>query len=340
MTEEQLRDILARVVPEPPDSVADPAPVVRAARRQRRVAASVVGAVAVLAVVGTVLGVQAVRDDGPDFVEQPAEITDPYTTAPCPELTQPWPEGAIADLDAVTAVRHCARPGKKGFPTVLGPADGLVVGLDTFVAAVRKVPDADPARCAAVSVVPVDNRALLQLSDGTQVAVETGSCGNVEVEGRVIDGHSLLQAVYAALREQRDAHDYATSQPAPEVDWCGTYTGTSPATPEGEHLVAATFCGPHSPTKGGTVLDEATVARLDAAWRSAEPTDPEAAVECDEFGGTGLHILARTDRGDLVDLSDYGCDTLSFSPSTSDTGLGVSVGTLSLEFAIEDLVDD
>lgn len=339
MTEQQLRDVLARVVPEPPDSVADPAPVVRAARRQRRIATTVVAGAAALAVVGSVLGVQALRkDDGPDFVDQPAQIADPYTTAPCPAADQPWDNGAVPNLDGLVAVRHCTRPSDEGFPTLIGPADALVVDLDAFAETVREIPDADPARCAAVSVVPIDNRALFQLADGSLVGVGTGRCDDVEIEGRVIDGNSLLQALFAALREQRDAHDYTTSLPAPDVDWCGTHRGMSPAAPAGEHLVAATWCGPNSPTKGGKVLGDATVARLDAAWRSAEPTDPDDVIECGDFaGGSGQRILARTDRGDVVVLDDQGCDQLSFSPSTSDTGLGVSVGTLSLDFAIDEL---
>ena len=171
------------------------------------------------------------------------------------------------------------------------------------------------------------------------MAVATGLCDDVEVEGRVVAGDSLSQALMSALREQRDDHDYSTSLPAPEVDWCGTTGGYSPARPSSEHLVAATWCGPNSPKNGGVVLDEATVARLDAAWRSAEPTDPDDLLECDDAGGSGEHILARTDRGDVVTLQDKGCDTLSFSPS-GPSNLGVGSGTLSLDFAIEDLAKD
>lgn len=338
MTEEQLRDVLARVVPEPPDSVADPTPVVRAARRQRRVANALVAGAAAVAVVGSVLGFQALReDDGPDFVDRPAQIADAYATAPCPDPTQPVASGAVTDLEGVTAVRYCTRLSDKVFQSVIGPADALVVGLDAFAETVREIPDADPARCADVSVVPTDNQIIFQRADGSLTAVGTGLCDDVVLEGggpaaspcvpespcspdswQVIDGNSLVHALVAALREQRDAHDYTTSLPAPDVDWCLT-DGMNPAAPTSEHLVAATWCGPNSPTKGGEVLDEATVARLDAAWRSAEPTDPDDLLECEyNASGTGLHILARTDRGDVVRLDDQGCDTLSFSGQTLD----------------------
>jgi hypothetical protein len=339
MTEEQLRDVLARVVPEPPDSVADPAPVVRAARRQRRIATTVVAGAAALAVAGSVLGVQALRkDDGPNFVEQPAQIADPYATAPCPAAARPWPDGAVEDLDQVTAVRECSRPSPAGFVTIEGPPDALVVDLTAFVAAVRALPEADPARCAATDPIALDDRLIMELADGALVALASGSCDDAQIEGRVLDGNDVYQVLLAQLRAQRDAHDYSTSLPAPDAGWCGARRGHGPAQPSSEHLVAATWCGPNSPKKGGVVLDVATVARLDAAWRSAEPTDPDDLLECGDFaGGSGELILARTDRGDVVTLNDQGCDKLSFSPATSDTGLGVSSGTLSLDFAIDDL---
>ena len=171
------------------------------------------------------LGVQAVRDDdGPDFVDEPAQIADPYTTAPCPDPAQPWDNGAVTSLDALSTVRYCTRPSDQD-RTYVGPADALVVDLDAFAEAVRAIPTADPARCAAISVVPIDNRALFQLADGSVVGVATGKCDDVELEGRVIDGLALEQALLTALRDQRDAHDYTTSLPAPDVDWCGAYGG-------------------------------------------------------------------------------------------------------------------
>lgn len=340
MTEEQLRDVLARVVPEAPDSVADPVPVVRAARRRRRAVNAVVAGAAVLALTGGVLGLQTLRmDEGPDVVE-PAPVPDPYSTAPCPAADQPRALDTVPGLDALTAVRYCTRPSEGGFETLVGPADALVVDLDAFTEAVRAIPDADPARCAAISVVPVANQILLELADGSQLSVATGKCDDVELEGRVVDGFSLEQALLTALRDQRDAHDYSVSLPAPDADWCGAYGALSPAEPSSEHLVAATFCGPDSPTEGGTVLDGAVVARLDVAWRSAREPDVEADMQCDELGGSGLQILARTDRGDLVELSDRGCGQLSFSPSTGNTGLGVSFGTFALDFEIDDLAED
>ena len=183
-------------------------------------------------------------------------------------------------------------------------------------------------------MAPVENQALFQFATGEVLGVRTGSCDDVEIEGRVIDGNTLVQALFAALREQRDAHDYTTSLQAPDADWCGTHRGMSPAMPADEHLVAATFCGPNSPTEGGTVLDEATVKQLDEAWRAAGPPDPDVDFDCDEFGGTGLHVLARTDRGDVVELSDRGCDRLTYSPYSGEALSGES---MSLDVDIDDL---
>ena len=336
MTEEQLRDVLARAVPEPPDGVADPAPVVRRARRRHRVATAVVSGAAVLALAGTALAFQSVRgDDRPDVVEPAPSISDPYSTAPCPPADEPWENGAVADLGDATAVRYCNRPAEAGVTAFVGPVDGLVTDLGAFGEALREIPDADPSRCAAVSVVPTDNRILFQLAEGSVVGVATGWCDDVQVEGRVVDGYSVLKALFAALRAQRDAEVYSASLGAPDVSWCGQHSAFSPALPSSEHLVAATYCGPRSQTKGGTVLDEATVAALDDAWRAAAPVDPEADLECDVPGGSGTFVLARTDRGDVVELSDRGCGRLAYTPGLSNSG--ISEGTLTFDFDIGDL---
>ena len=216
MTEEQLRDILARVVPEAPDSAADPVPVVRAARARRRVQAVGVAGVAAALVVGTVVGVRAVDpDDDTQVVDQPpVSMADPYDTAPCPGLDSDWPNAAVADLDAVTAVRYCGRP-LNGFDAAAGPADALVNDVSVFTAAVRSIAPADPGRCAAVDVMPTDSRLLFLLPDGSYVGVPAGMCQDAEVEGRVLDGNDLTSALLAAVDGQRDTHQYAAEDDDP-----------------------------------------------------------------------------------------------------------------------------
>lgn len=316
MTEEQLRDILARVVPEPPDSVADPAPVVRAARRQRRVATTVVSGVAVLAVVGTVFGVQALRDDpGPDVVNEPAQIPDPYTTAPCPDAAQPWPDGDVVDLDLVTAVRVCPRP-SGGYPAVLAPADALVADLETFADSVRQLPEADPGRCAATDPIPSESRLLLQLDDGSSVTVPLGSCDDVQAEGRAVVGSDLDGLLFDRLRAQRDDHEYVASDVSAPAG-CDILS-RSPALPAGEHLVAATACT-GSEDQQGVELDAAAVERLDSAWRDAEEGMCGDDVSEDPLGGSAFRVFARTDRGDIVRLADEGCRALTFNASYGPT---------------------
>lgn len=302
MTEEQVRDLLARVVPEPPDSVTDPAPVVRAARRRRRVVTAVVGGAAVLAVAGVVLGVQTLREDeGPDVVGEPAQIADPYTTARCPDPTMPWEVSSVDDLDQVTAVRDCARPSDLGFPLIEGPADALVTGIPRFAEDVRGLPDADPSRCAAVDPIPLDNRLLLQLADGAVIGVRTGMCDDVEVEGRKVSGDDVQRLFIAAVRGQRDEHEY-TAPDLPLPADCNT-GATTPAAPATEHLVWATYC--ESADGSPEDLGAEALTRLDDAWRN-----PVTEVDlCDDpLGGSGARILARTDRGDLVTFVDTGCE--------------------------------
>lgn len=302
MTEQQLRDVLARVVPEAPDTVADPTPVVRVAKRQRNVRTAGVSVLAAVLAVGTVLGVQAVRDDEQTQVVDGPSLDDPYTTASCLDPSQPWETATVADLSSVTAVRYCSRPSPlEGFSTVEGPADALVTGLDTFVAGVRDLPDADPARCAAVDPIPSDNRLLLQLADGTVVGVATGLCDDAQVEGRTVSADGITALLLSGLRNQRDDNAYAPAEVTAPSD-CLT-SGTSPADPTGEHLVAAIACtGSGVLTAAAMAADETT--RLDQAWRAAT----QGAPNCDDPAALGLiTILARTDRGDLVRLDPMGC---------------------------------
>lgn len=302
MTEQQLRDVLARVVPEAPDTVADPTPVVRAARRQRNLRTAGVSVLAAVLVAGTVLGVQAVRDDEQTQVLDEPGIDSPYATAPCLDPSQPWETAAVADLSSVTAVRYCSRPSPlEGFSTVEGPADALVAGLDTFVAGVRDLPDADPARCAAVDPIPLDNRLLLQLADGTVVGVATGLCDDVQVEGRTVSADGVAALLMSGLRTQRDDNAYSPDAVTAPTD-CLT-SSTSPADPAGEHLVAAIACTGSGTLTARTMAADET-ARLDEAWRAAS----QGAPNCDDLGDLGLiTILARTDRGDLVRLDPVGC---------------------------------
>ena len=310
MTEEQLRDILARVVPEAPDSAADPVPVVRAARARRRVQAVGLAGVAAALVVGTVVGVRAVDpDDDTQVVDQPpVSMADPYDTAPCPGLDSDWPNAAVADLDAVTAVRYCGRP-LNGFDAAAGPADALVNDVSVFTAAVRSIAPADPGRCAAVDVMPTDSRLLFLLADGSYVGVPAGMCQDAEVEGRVLDGNDLTSALLAAVDGQRDTHQYAAEDDDPVA--CTSLPDISPVSPARERLVAATVCPQEGTDWSEQVLDASGVEALDGAWTDAEPA-PEESVSCAPPDEAMPWIMARSDRGDLVRIDVDDCGALAF----------------------------
>jgi hypothetical protein len=311
MTEDQVRDILARVVPEPPDSVTDATPVVRAARRQRQARVIGVAGLAAVLVAGTFLGVRVLlADDDKDLVaDTPDSATaDPYTTAQCPPASERWISAPVADLDRVTAVRYCARGTDAGFFVADGPPDALVTGLASFASSVRDLAPADPARCAAVSVMPSDSRLLLVLADGTSVGVAAGFCQDVDAEGRTLDGNDLTKAFLDRLRAQRDEHAY--SAPAAEAPVGCVLDGTiGPAVPGHEQLVSAVLCSAEGTEL--TTLGEGLLSDLDAAWSAARPQQ-EWNDPCEEPAQAPPYVLARTDRGDVVRLDVGRCGEVYF----------------------------
>jgi hypothetical protein len=318
MTEQQLRDVLARVVPEPPDSVTDASAVVRVARRRRAARVVSVSGLAVVLVAGTVLGVRGAGDDRKDLAtdEAAAPISDPYSTAPCPEVSQEWPTATVVDLRTVTAVRYCGRP-VNGFPAADGAKDALVTGLPGLRAAVAEIPAANPGRCAAADPVPSDSRLLLQMADGTSVGLPTGPCVDVEVGGRTLDASDVTLAFVDALRAQRDAHDYSPAVDPEPLD-CTSVGDVSPAAPGHETLVEAVVCD-GSAAPGATPLDAERLADLDEAWASASVSDDAGTAACGDVLDAATTIHARTDRGDTLLLSGGArsagdaCDVLTFT---------------------------
>lgn len=313
MTEQQLRDVLARVVPEAPDTVADPAPVVRAARRQRNLRVIGTGAVAAVLVAGTAFGVQSLTSDDKDLVAQGPLFPDPYTAAQCPDLpADQLVNSSLTDLDQVVAVRYCTRDAGSGFPAAQGPVDALVDDIGTFTEGIRSLAPADASRCAAVDPIPTDSRLHLELADGSYVTVPAGLCQDADFEGRPIDGADATQAFLEALRGQRDGRSYAPDEVVLPTD-CRA-SGISPAAPTSESLVSGISCV-GSGTLTATEMTPEELAQLDEAWRTATDGTPN----CDETGDLGLTtILARTDRGDLVRLDPMGCGQYTYFSSTQE----------------------
>ena len=70
------------------------------------------------------------------------------------------------------------------------------------------MPDADPARCAAVDVIPSDSRLAYELADGSMMFMPVTMCTDVTVGDRTIDGAEVGQSFFAALDSQRYVDDY------------------------------------------------------------------------------------------------------------------------------------
>lgn len=313
MTEEQLRDVLARVVPDPPDSVADPAPVVRAARARRRAQVALAGGAVALVVVAGVVGGRVLTDDdtSPDVAEEPSLSADPYAAAPCPEAL---PEsGPLPDLSEVTAIRYCAA-GFNGFPAQPGPPDALVDGIDDFAAALTAVPDADPARCAAIDVIPSDSRLAFELADGTLTFAPATMCTDVDLGDRTVDGDEVVQTFYAALDSQRHAVDYGI-EPVEIGLNCQSPPTSGPAEPGRERLLAVAICPAENPDAAGGGLAAGSVDRVNGAWTKASPLDDSE--QCDKVDPTPS-MLALTDRGDIIRLEGSPCGYFIFYGWESD----------------------
>ena len=168
MSEEQLRDVLARVVPEAPDSVTDPAPVVRAARARRRAQVALAGgAVAVIAIGGdrgwarawstTISGPQVADERvalGRSLLGRRVSRSAPGERSPAGPLRGEG--GPLLRAPASTASRPSPvrrMPWSRGSTGSRTPSTAL--------------PAADPARCAAVDVIPSDSRLAFELADGS-----------------------------------------------------------------------------------------------------------------------------------------------------------------------------
>jgi hypothetical protein len=321
MTEDQVRNVLARVVPDPPDTVTDPAPVVRRARQRRRATVAAATGLAAVLVLGTVLVLRAVGDE-PDLVfdEPRTEIADPYATAPCPAPSRSEDVDHLEDLepvlDRLQAVRLCPLLREEG-PLPAVPPDVLVSDLPAFTAALRDLPDAEPGRCPNGPLFTSDVHLVLTLDDGTSHSVATSSCADVEVEGRRVAGYPVTLAFLEALGDQREAHTYEPPSVSAAPLACrngGTYT---PSRPGRETLTEALVCPPGHGAEGVTP-GGAGLAELRRAWDGAtsEPGAPPAYDDpCSDASVPGSLVLARTDRGDVVMIFEsIPCDVLLYEP--------------------------
>lgn len=326
--EESLRQAFATLVPEAPTAVTDARPVVLKARQRRRRVAATVGAAAL---VGAAVAVPAVLNStggqgSGEVASEPPQAPDPFTTLPCTDL--PAEVSAGFDPATVTAARLCVVEGLDlGFPYPEPPADALVTALDdwrTYLGAgvaTRLVAEADPARCAAVDVMPSPLRLLVEQDDGSRVLVDPNVCGNVTLagvtlankdgsvatEGDVtVDGDDVARTFLAALAAQRA--DLPAPEPVTsEVDCAVTGTLAVPTSSLATALEARQCPVGKGPERG---MDQSRLAMLAdafaAATRGGEPCDIETVVDwnlvtVDAYGDTIR--WAPDSCGDLVTIS-------------------------------------
>lgn len=339
MSEQSLRELLKRAVPEAPDL--DAAAIERRAARERRNRASVAaGAAAVLAIVAGSLTVATLtrdKDGRPspsEIAAEPAtsQVQDtsaaPYNPAPCPARL-PDPSNSnrvIPDLTGVVAIRLCPDLNPQGStawqPTAdqvaqLLDADALVSDLREFAGDLRQLPSGLPDYCADGGDAYVRFSFAFYRPDGTRLLVGAAGCELVTVDGRQVDSEAVRQVYLAALDRQRDDLDY--SLPFDDDLTCTSEERGGPILPGRERLVVAIACdilpGAESiPMDLKPIeLDAAALAELERSW--GMPGDPivrgpSGVDECVDLPEPPSYILAATDRSDVVRLIDSPCGFL------------------------------
>lgn len=339
MSEERLKDLLARSVPEAPEIRPDDVPARAAVVRRRRVAAA--GAMVAVTVVAAVGGGLALRGGDPttvspadDVPTTPTGSTAPYDVPVCPARLPDIDEARTsAELAGVVAIRACpdlvgSLGGKKVPPdpadvALLADHDALVLGLDGFREAVAGTSEGIPNFCATVDFFHTRASLMLVHADGSTDLLWTPPCNTVTVDGRQVEGSAVRLAFAKALDRQRDDLDY--TRPFRGIP-CESGAGEGgPAAPGREQLVSAAYCG----GEGDPVqLDDDQLALLRAAWHDPQPVeerlDEHGENDCTE-GGDGTAIYAGTDRSDVVRLSWSPCGFLFWNSWEPGDGAAIPI---------------
>lgn len=326
MSEQELRTALAEyagpAVP-PPGGRDEILARVTAHKRRFRLSAGVAAAAAVATVIA---GGLMLRPDGgaPQPLDdwQPERTSNaPYEATACPDAL-PLPGDAnrvLPDLGGVQSVRLCVDTTSRlaGEPVALDEGlpspelEALVVGVGDLAAGVAALPAADPARCAAISVLPTADALMFVLADGGTVLVPATMCQDVRRGDTTLDGQTLREAFLAALDRQREEVGY---QRVVDGDVPCRFSGQpGPVRPGRERLVAAVRCPDVNGSTEPTQLDAARLERLQAAWRdatSAQWQPDEGGDACLSLDDEQPRVVARTDRGDLLWLQPSPCGFL------------------------------
>lgn len=335
MSEEHLRALLRRAVPDAP-AIDTTGIGTRAARERRRRLATVGGVAAVLVVTAGGLAISGLpRDsDRRDVVTTPRPTPSdelaptPYDVKRCPAWL-PDPDNAnrvVTGLDDVVAVRMCPdfdprrHPGWSPSPenlAELDDADALVHDVNSFTARVRDLPLGLPDYCRDGGIY-IDEGFAFHRADGTEVLLSAAGCQLVTIEGRNVDGGALRELYLTALNRQRSKLEY--SRPFDDELRCTAAERGGPVRPGREELVAAVLCdlppGAESIAPGlkPMRLDADQLAALNRAWNQpgkAVIREGDGPHEClDGLAEPPSFILAATDRSDVVQLIDSPCGFL------------------------------
>lgn len=315
--EEQLREMMAASIPEPP---AAPERAVQARRyaaasARRRTTGVVVGAAAVAAVVlvpFAIGGGGGGPRPGPADPSTPAAATE-FACPPKPEQGEtpppvtgdhPLPKGAVA-------VRLCDSGGLLAQP----PLDALTTKVDEVIAAANALPARKPCDAAPWDAGPTWDLAF-RYPDGRTQTVRGAShgCGGVAfgdgiTYGGRTDANRPLWRFQRLLLEQRE------SAPAPSVDLpelscrprhdLTMMPREKPLTAERAVLCWKFETRSKQPTEHA-VIEPDDLAVLLTDFNSAPPSDRRPTdAECNDPDRPDLHIAASNRWGDLLRLDTY-----------------------------------
>lgn len=330
MSDAELRDLLARVVPEPPAEPVTASRVREAGRRSRRRRTTVtVGAAAIAVVTAVAVPVWLANTDEPrEAVSLPSKAPDaaPVAVADCPvdpnlgriRRSDTFPtEGTVMSARLCDVIR--ARPAQGSYPTLRPPSDVLSGRyLGTFLSQVDDLPAADPDRCAAFDYQPSDATLQLEMGDGSTQIVRLGLCADVRLGSIDIDGLQIADVFLEIADQQRDHSPAPRFAPATQPI-CDRRTATRgvPIRPDREQLQGAVFCATDGDAQP-RVLDPAQIEVLQAAWEDALPgTSPRQDI-CPYVLRSGM-VVASDEWGDTIVMRSDACGTLTVGESGTST---------------------
>ncbi|MCR1786681.1 hypothetical protein KVF89_29365 [Nocardioides carbamazepini] len=313
---ERLRDLLEQAVPDDAPTFEPHALAATARRRRDRGRAMGAGLAAVILVGAATAAVVGTRGDDRDQVAQ-EPTSAPYDVPPCPaRLPDPATEDATypGTFDGLVGLRLCPDPAAPETPDALTEVDdltGRLAALDEF----------DPARCAAISVIPSRQSLLFVYDDGTSVLTPASPCVPSGAVGLMVDGGDLVSMYLDALADQRDHLAY--SRPYDGAFDCAATPAPSPAGPGRERIVSGAVCRGYGESPAEP-LSEDQLRRVADAWDAPGPlvlgkcSPPEP-----------VRLLLGTDRGDVVEVQD-GCVALTWPGRDEDGGASLPVSMAEL----------